>query len=119
MKTVHVNSRNPERDRAIAEARAVLSAREVAGQFNLTPGAVRNICGRVRKEKAYDLRIGRPGERLVEVARVVTHKGFAAACVGAYRTFGDFFRGIELPGWFLTDGETQMTVQDIRELIGG
>ena len=119
MKTFYVNTRNHERDSAIAAARASLTAAEVGVQYGLTPGAVRNICVRMRQEKAYELRIGRAGEKLVDVARIVTHKGFAAACVGAYRTFGDFFRGLDLPGWFLTDGETQMSVQDIRELIGG
>lgn len=116
MKTYHVNTRNPERDSAIAVARASLPAFAVGVQYNLTAGAVRGICARIRKEKAYELRIGRPGERLVQVGRIVTHKGFVAACIGAYRTFG-VIRELGLPGWFLTDGEKEMTIEAIREAI--
>jgi len=114
---LHVNQRDPERDLEIATARAGASRIDVAQRFGITVDAVTAICAKVRKQKTYELKISRPGERETPVGTIVTHKGFAEACIGAYRHYGEFFRGLDLPDWYLTDGTTQLSIVDIRKEI--
>jgi hypothetical protein len=113
---IYANVRDPARDQAIVAARASATTAEVANQFHISPGAVRAACRRTLKAKTYELFIERDDGTRMRVGTVVTHKGFTAACVGAYRTYGDFFRGLELPGWRITDGSGSCnTLETIRE----
>lgn len=112
---IYAHQRDPHRDSEIANARGAASRIDVAQRFGITVDAVTAICAKVRKQKTFELKIGRPNEREVPVGTVVTHKGFAEACIGAYRHFGEFFRGLDLPDWYLTDGHTRMSVAVIRE----
>lgn len=112
---IHVSQRDAARDLEIATMRASASRTEVANHFGISPAAVTATCAKVRKQKTYDLKLGRPNDHLVPVGQIVTHKGFAEACIGAYRHFGEFFRGLDLPDWYLTDGTARMRVAVIRE----
>jgi hypothetical protein len=113
---IYANVRNPERDAAIAAARASFTTAEVANQFGITPGAVCAVCRRTKKAKTYELFLERDGEKPVRVGLVVTHKGFTAACVGAYRTYGEYFRNLGCPGWRITDGSGSCnTLETVRE----
>jgi hypothetical protein len=114
---IYVNSRMPERDQEVVTARASASVSDVAERYGLSKSSVTTICHRVREQKLYELKIERPGERATSVGTIITHKGFTEACIGAYRHYGDFFRGLDLPDWFLTDGNSSMTVETIREEI--
>jgi hypothetical protein len=119
---IYANVRDHERDAAIVAARASFTTDEVANQFQITPGAVRAAVRaavrRVRKAKTYELFLERDDGTRMRVGLVVTHKGFTAACVGAYRTYREFFRGCELPGWRITDGAGSCnTLETVRGVI--
>lgn len=48
---------------------------------------------------------------------VVTHKGFTAACVGAYRAYREFFAGLEPIGWRITSAEgSRNTLETVRKV---
>jgi hypothetical protein len=115
---IYANVRDHERDEAIADARAAGTTDEVANQFGITPGAVRAAVRRVRKAKSYELFIEGVDGKRTRIGEVITHRGFTAACVGAYRTYGDFFRGLSLPGWRVVaaDGSCN-TLETIRKII--
>lgn len=115
---IYANVRDHVRDHAIAAARAVGTTDDVANQFGITPGAVRAAVRRVKKAKTYELFIEGVDGKRTRIGTVVTHRGFTAACVGAYRTYGDFFRGLSLPGWRVvgTDGSCN-TLETIRKII--
>lgn len=114
---IYANVRNHDRDKAIVAARASFTTDEVANQFQITPGAVRAAVRRVTKAKTYELFLERHDGTRQRIGEVVTHKGFTAACVGAYRTYGEFFRGLELSGWRITDSEGSCnTLETIRKV---
>jgi hypothetical protein len=100
---IYANVRDHDRDAAIAAARATLTTDEVANQFNITPGAVRSAIRRVKKARVYVLFLVRGSDKPQRIGEVITHRGFTAACVAAFRTYGEFFRGLELPGWRIVD----------------
>ncbi|WP_036114539.1 MULTISPECIES: hypothetical protein [Luteibacter] len=113
---IYANVRDHERDQAIVAARSSATTAEVANQFNISPGAVRAACRRVTKAKVYDLFLERDDGTRMSIGPVITHKGFTAACVGAFRTYGEFFRGCELPGWRIADSSGSCnTLETIRE----
>lgn len=113
---IYANARDHDRDVAIATARANQSAAEVGNQFNLAPGTIRAVCRRLKAERTYEIfLVGEAGERQ-PVAVVVTHKGFTAACVAAFREYGEYFRNLGLPGWWLTDGTSYNTLETIRKI---
>jgi hypothetical protein len=113
---IYANVRDPVRDQAIVAARASSTTAEVANQFNISPGAVRAAIRRTAKAKVYELFLERDDGTRMRIGQVITHKGFTAACVGAFRTYGEFFRGCELPGWRITDGSGSCnTLDTIRE----
>jgi len=115
---IYAGMRDHERDEAIAAARAAGTTDEVANRFQITPGAGRAACRRVRKLKTYELFLERHDGTRQRIGTVITHKGFTAACVGAYRTYGEFFRGLELSGWRVTDGSGSCnTLETIRKVI--
>lgn len=100
---IFANVRDHVRDHAIAAARASCTTDEVANQFNIGPGAVRAAVRWVKAAKSYSLFLVDTAGKRTGVGTVVTHRGFTAACVAAFRTYGEFFRGLELPGWRLID----------------
>jgi hypothetical protein len=100
---IYANVRDHVRDHAIAAARASCSTDEVANQFNIGPGAVRAAVRRVKAAKSYSLFLVDTAGKRTSVGTIVTHRGFTAACVAAFRTYGEFFRGLEIPGWRLVD----------------
>ncbi|URL59589.1 hypothetical protein IM816_05695 [Luteibacter flocculans] len=115
---IYANVRDPERYQAIAAARASCTTEQVAAQFGITSGAVRAALRRVRKAKTYELFLERDDGTRQRLGLVVTHKGFTAACIGAYRKYGEFFRGLELPGWRIADNTGSCnTLETVRGLI--
>lgn len=100
---IYANVRDHDRDQQIVTMRASSTTDEVANHFNISPSAVRAAIRRVRKAKVYTLFLERDGEKPQRIGEVITHRGFTAACVAAFRTYGEFFRGLELPGWRIVD----------------
>ncbi len=114
--TIYANTRDHDRDLAIYMARAGQTYADVAKQFNLSPSTIGAVCRRLKAERTYHIYLeGQAGERQ-HVAVVVTHKGFTAACVAAFREYGEYFRNLGLPGWRLTDGTSYNTLETIRKI---
>lgn len=114
---IYANVRDPERDAAIVAARATCTTDEVANQFNIGPSAVRAAVRRVKAAKSYTLFLVDTAGKRTSVGTIVTHRGFTAACVAAFRTYGEFFRGLEIPGWRLVDENGGCnTLETIRKI---
>lgn len=114
---IYANVRDPERDAAIVAARARCTIDEVANQFNIGPGAVRAAVRRVKAAKSYTLFLVDTAGKRTSVGTIVTHRGFTAACVAAFRTYGEFFRGLEIPGWRLVDEDGGCnTLETVRKI---
>jgi hypothetical protein len=114
---IYPNCRRPDRDQLVDAAHARLNVKDLAQEFELSETTIRTILKRQVEQKSFAISIVRVGEKPVAVGTVITHKGFVEACIGAYRYFGDFFRGLDLPDWSLTDGKETMRVREIREAI--
>jgi hypothetical protein len=114
---IYANVRDHVRDHAIAAARASLPTDEVANQFRISPSAVRAAVRRVKAAKSYTLFLVDTSGKRTSVGTIVTHRGFTAACVAAFRTYGEFFRGLEIPGWRLVDENGGCnTLETIRKI---
>jgi hypothetical protein len=114
---IYANVRNPGRDQAIAAARASASAAEVANRFDISTSAVNAAVRRVKSAKSYELFLERDDGTRQRIGTVITHKGFTAACIGAFRTYGEYFRGLDLPGWRITDGKGSCnTLETVRKI---
>ena len=114
---IYANVRDPERDAAIVAARANNTVDAVANYFRISPSAVRAACRRVKRAKVFELFLERDDGTRQRSGTVVTHKGFTAACVGAYRTYREFFAGLELAGWRITSTEGGCnTLETVRKV---
>lgn len=114
---IYANVRDPERDAAIVAARASYSTDEVANYFQISPSAVRAALRRAKAAKSFELFLERDDGTRQRIGLVVTHKGFTAACVGAYRAYREFFAGLELSGWRITSTEGGCnTLETVRKV---
>jgi hypothetical protein len=114
---IYANVRDHVRDHAIAAARASFPTDEVANQFRISPSAVRAAVRRVKAAKSYTLFLVDTAGKRTSVGTIVTHRGFTAACVAAFRTYGEFFRGLEIPGWCLIDDNGGCnTLETVRKI---
>ncbi|TRO14376.1 hypothetical protein EQ836_07845 [Ectopseudomonas mendocina] len=115
--TLYAGLRNPARDMEIFQATAGKTVAEVAADFSLSPSTIRAAVKRIEDLSVYNLQLVGGGKALV--IGPVAAKSFRRAALGAYRHFCGTFRNLELTTWAVTDGETTISITDLRDLDGG
>jgi len=115
--TLYAGLRNPARDMEIFQATSGKTVAEVAADFSLSPSTVRAAVKRIEDLSVYNLQLVGGGKALV--IGPVAAKSFRRAALGAYRHFCGTFRNLELTTWAVTDGETTISITDLRDLDGG
>lgn len=115
--TLYAGLRNPARDMEIFQAIAGKTVAEVATDFSLSPSTVRAAVKRIEDLSVYNLQLVGGGKALA--IGPVAAKSFRRAALAAYRHFCGTFRNLELNSWAVTDGETTISITDLRDLDGG
>lgn len=114
---IYAGLRNPGRDQAIFDALGNRPVSEVAEVFGCNPSTVRAAAKRIADLATYQLRLTGGGKDIP--IGTVAAKSFRRAALGAYRHFCGTFRNLDLPQWAVTDGETTITIQELRDLDVG
>lgn len=115
--TLYAGLRNPARDMEIFQAVAGKTIAEVAADFELAPSTVRAACKRIEDLAVFDLKLTGGGKQLV--VGPVAAKSFRRAALAAYRHFCGTFRNLELNTWAVTDGESTISITELRDLDSG
>lgn len=116
--TIYAGLRNPARDMEIFQAVAGKTIAEVAADFELSPSSVRAACKRIEDLAVFDLKLTGGGGNSIAIGSVAA-KSFRRAALAAYRHFCGTFRNLELNTWAVTDGESTISITDLRDLDSG
>jgi hypothetical protein len=115
---IYAGLRNPQRDQQIHDALVENSAAEVAEQFNLSKSTVKAAQKRISELCIFDLALSDGYGKKIPVGKVAA-KSFRRSALGAYRHFYGTFRNLELNQWIVSDGNQQISIQDLRDLDSG
>lgn len=114
---LYAGLRNPGRDREIYEAILHRPVTEVAKERNCSPSTIRAAAKRVSEMQLFALKLTGGGKDIA--VGTIAARTFRLAALGAYRHFGGTFKNLELPSWALTDGASQISIAELRELDSG
>ncbi|MBG5425798.1 hypothetical protein I5E39_23550 [Pseudomonas aeruginosa] len=113
---IYAGLRNPERDKAIAEALHCKSVAEVAEEYRRAPSSIRAAAKRIEDLSLFELTL--TGGKDMQIG-VVAAKTFRRAALAAYRHFHGTFRHLELDILAITDGTIRMSIGELRAMDCG
>ncbi|HDL5325304.1 TPA: hypothetical protein PXE17_006465 [Pseudomonas aeruginosa] len=113
---IYAGLRNPERDKAIAEALHCKSVAEVAEEYRRAPSYIRAAAKRIEDLSLFELTL--TGGKDMQIG-VVAAKTFRRAALAAYRQFHGTFRHLELDILAITDGTRRMSIGELRAMDCG
>lgn len=114
---LYAGLRNPARDQHIFNALVDKPISEVAEELSLAPSTIRAAARRIADLSTFNLTLT-GGGKAIPIGPVAA-KSFRRAALGAFRHFCGTFMNLDLPQWAVTDGETTITIQELRDLDCG